>query len=77
VNESTAQDDKRSVRKEALVLQKEAAQLESVFNLNVKRKFDPMNEFKDKVKFAAVEGGSLTLFGLIKYDSNSDTFSMT
>lgn len=65
------------MRKEALVLHREAAQLESVFNLKGKRKIDPMNIAYDKVKFAAVEGGSLTLLGLIKYDSNSDTFSMT
>ena len=36
----------------------------------------PFKSF-DIVKFAAIEGSSLTLLGLVKYSADSDTIEMT
>ena len=33
--------------------------------------------FADQVKFFAMEGSSLTLFGLLKYNLDDDKFEMT
>ena len=34
-------------------------------------------DVREKIKYAAIEGGSLTLLGLMKYNSNTDEFRMT
>ena len=47
-----------------------------IFGLKQKRILDVSN-FAERIKFVAIEGSSLTLLGLVKYDSEEDSFHMT
>ena len=35
------------------------------------------NDYQDEVRYLALEGSTLTLLGLIKYDSQTDSVEMT
>ena len=60
-----------------LKIDKKANKLNEVFNLRHKRSMDNWFDVREKIKYAAIEGGSMTLLGLIKYNAEKDSFSMT
>ena len=55
-----------------LKVDKSAIKLNEVFNLRHKRVLDNWYDIREKIKYAAIEGGSLTILGLVKYNSESD-----
>ena len=60
-----------------LKIDKNAQRLNEVFNLRHKRTMDNWYELQEKIKYAAIEGGSMTLLGLVKYSAENDSFIMT
>ena len=51
-----------------------------VFLKNTRNKRELVNLLnlpQDNIKTLAIEGSTLTLMGLVKYDANSDSFEMT
>ena len=69
--------DRLKLKNTTLAVAKSANQLESVFNLRRKRKLREYLDVVEVVKYVALEGTSLSLLGLVKYDVESDTFAMT
>jgi hypothetical protein len=49
--------------------------IDMVFNLKHTRL--PLGRNYDMVKYVALEGTSLTLLGLVKYEAKTDSFNMT
>ena len=63
-----------------LNINKDALKLNEVFNLRHKRKIkDNIDGISviERVKYVALEGSSLTLLGLMKYNADKDRFDMT
>ena len=56
---------------------KDGFKLDESFNLRHKRSQENIWIPIDQVKYVALEGSSLTLLGLIKYNAGSDQFNMT
>ena len=48
-----------------------------VYNMRQNRKSIPFANNQELVKYIALEGSSLTLLGLVKYDAAKDRFEMT
>ena len=54
-----------------------AFKLEEVFSLRHKRPFENYLDMQEKIKYMVIEGGSITLLGLVKYNPGLDEFNMT
>ena len=64
-------------REKTLRIPKGSIDIDNVFNLKHKRKVDIYNPAIDKVKFKILEGASVTLLGLVKYNLETGEFEMT
>ena len=63
-------DKKNDTKKDVLYLDEDSAKIDSCFNLQAKR---TQRKFQfDTLKYAVIEGSSLTFLGLVKYNSAKD-----
>ena len=68
-------DKRKDTKKDVLFMNENSANIDSVFNLKAKRSMRKFNF--DTLKYAVIEGSSLTFLGLVKYNSAKDQFKMT
>ena len=61
--------------KNRVTVNKESQKVDMIFNVRQKRISDVF-KMHDTIRYAVIEGSSVTLLGLVKYDASQDKFVM-